>query len=181
LREEYRELALANDWPALEASAEPPGPPFPFPLATEAFERGRPLYWTATAGDEVPRLSLIPAEASRTRLALGLSTLALVLLLSGWGLAHFFGAASWPEQLGLVGCLGVVLFPPVPGLVFLALPAAAVSVRLAQLGRWALQRVPYPTPSTVTVSGSSSTVVPTLPPFLREPGQGGEAGPAPPP
>ena len=102
-------------------------------LGLAAFEEGRPAYWYGGSATGVPPLRLVSEETGRLRQTATLSVLLVGLLFASWVLATIFGAVAWPEQLALLGLLGVLIFGGGLGLVFLILPAIWLLVRLTHL------------------------------------------------
>jgi hypothetical protein len=77
------------------------------------------------------------------------------LLFASWILWRSFRGAAWPEQLALLGGLGVLIFGQPWGLVFLILPAVWAGVRLVQLAGWVQALLPG-RPLAVEPPGSSA-------------------------
>ena len=106
------------------------------PWRISPLEQGRPAYWQAAAALPAPQVHLIPDTAARNRQAVIHSVLLLVLLAASWVLWRYFRAVAWPEQLAVLGGVGLLLFSGPWGLPFLLLPALWLGVRLYHLGRW---------------------------------------------
>ncbi|MBL8797835.1 MAG: hypothetical protein JNM56_28315 [Planctomycetia bacterium] len=154
LREQDAELTKSQTYQALRAEprlpAAPGAPPSGIPWQASPLEQGRPLCWQA-AGDAVPLFRLLPDSATRNRQAVSLSVLLIVLLFAAWVLGRSFKSAAWPEQVGLLGAIGLVLFGGGWAWLLLLLPGVWLGYRLQQLARWLHARLPTrgaPDPST---------------------------------
>jgi len=132
LSEEHRLDKLRTEEPAGAGTSLSPSP-----YTLTPFDRGQPSSWQTTAGELPPRLHLVSVAASRNRQAFAWSTLLVVLVLAIWILSHFF-RTTWPEQLALVGFVGVLLFGSGWGMAFLLLPALTLGYRVIGLVRWAV-------------------------------------------
>jgi hypothetical protein len=158
LRQRNLQLAQSHGLEALRAQAEreaflPPSPPTAGSETDGASEAmgiparrddrlpqwGTPTYWQAGAGGAVPDLKLELIAAPRRLPALAASSV-LVILLGGVWMASFFPRVvaavrrTWPEQLVLLGCLGIALLGP--AWVFVALVALGLAGRLLAVARW---------------------------------------------
>ena len=76
-------------------------------------DRGLPVYWTGTAAAAAPRLVLTAPQLRQKEQAAAASVVWLALLLAVWALSFVPGATTlarrlWPEQLMLLGCLGIL-------------------------------------------------------------------------
>lgn len=108
-------------------------------------EQGSPLYWQAPFGTAAPRLLLIPEQVRQNRLAWIWSGLLVLLLAGSWGLTRIPWAMVWPEQIALLGCLGLLVFGPW-GIYFLFLPIIWLVVRVGTLVHWLLSLWPQSEP-----------------------------------
>ncbi|MFN4259827.1 MAG: hypothetical protein ACK4RK_11050 [Gemmataceae bacterium] len=89
--------------------------------------------WYSPTGSTVPRVSLMAQEERQTRENRTRSIILIGLVLVIWILAFFPRALVWPEQLALLGVLGLVLFGSGWGLLFGLLPVVWLTARLT---RW---------------------------------------------
>jgi hypothetical protein len=145
LREQDAELTKSQTYEAFRTAArEAAAPGLPatgIPWRISPLERGRALYWQA-AGGATPLFRLLPDDATRNRQATSLSVLLVILLFASWNLARSFKTAAWPEQLGLLGAVGLVFFGSGWALVFLLLPGIWLGYRALQLVRWLHAKLP---------------------------------------
>jgi hypothetical protein len=143
LRDENGKLTRSTGFDRIREETKTAAPQGPAALwSVSPLEQGRPLYWQAATAQAIPLLRLVPEETIRSRQAWTASTLLLIVLFAWWILWRSFRIAAWPEQLALLGCLGLVLFGGPWGLFFLMLPAVWLGVRAGQLARWAQSLVP---------------------------------------
>jgi hypothetical protein len=108
-------------------------------LYSDLFDAGTPLRWSAGGdGGAGPRLEA--ADAATVELAAG-RTLVFLLALGGAALLNYtLGRPSRPEQWVALGCAGWLAFGPPGGLLFAALAAAGVVLRVVALARGLTRR-----------------------------------------
>jgi hypothetical protein len=105
-------------------------------------EEGTPAYWQGSWGIPAPSLRLVAIQPRETMQTWVLTILLLGLLATIWGLARVPRGVVWPEQLALLGLVGLLAFGPGWGSVFWLLPAVWLGVRAVWLIRWALSHWP---------------------------------------
>jgi hypothetical protein len=178
LYEKNRRLAATHGFETTRAEAErqvhagAPAPDLPTPdpnsrqlaglgrpraVAPEGMpERGIPVYAIGVAEGQAPGLELATASGRRFRVALTASELLLALLLAVWCLARFPVALAivrwfWPEQMLLLGAVGLLLVGPTFVVLFFLL--LAFCGRVVTLARWT--RHGFRQPASVSPVGSS--------------------------
>lgn len=107
---------------------------------------GRPAYWHSENGQSPP-LQLIPVQLAQTRETWLRSVLVVLILLAAWGLTRLPRMMAGPEQLALLGCLGLVVFGPDWRPLFLLLLLGWAVVRLVWLVRRGLALLPRAAPA----------------------------------
>jgi hypothetical protein len=120
------------------AASDPSRRAEPRSLVLALREQGTPHFWQAQPGTPAPRLLLIPEPAKQYQLAWIWSGLMVLLLAASWVLARTPWAKTWPEQIALLGFVGLLAFGPEWGIYFLCLPLFWLLVRLGTLVRWLL-------------------------------------------
>jgi hypothetical protein len=151
LRSEYAQLVKARQLDKVRAAAATASAEVAVPRLAGLPQQGMPSYWQAPAGAAAPRLRLIEAQAGQARQTWILSGLLLVLLAALWGLALLPRGAAWPEQLALLGALGLLTFGPGWALLFLLLPGVWLVVRAIELAQWLWSVLPRPLPAAVPI------------------------------
>jgi hypothetical protein len=118
----------AGVFPDAASAAEQEGE---LPLA----ERGRPAYFHGQVDCIPPVVQLTSETSIRLRDAWVLSAATIGLVLAFGAGSWLFGKAFWPEQLAVLGGIGLLGFGPELGWLFVLLPAVWIFARLVQGGR----------------------------------------------
>ncbi len=160
LRDENQKLTKTPAYDRVKSEAKSADePPAGVLWSVSPLERGRPLYWQAATAQATPLLRLVADDSIRSRQAWTMCTLLAFVLFASWILAQSFRRSAWPEQLALLGCVGVMLFGGGWGMLFLVLPAVWLTVRLARLAVWIQTRL-LVRPKRVFVEQMGSAVIP---------------------
>ncbi|MCS6849756.1 MAG: hypothetical protein NZ700_01135 [Gemmataceae bacterium] len=106
------------------------------PAADGLPEQGTPAFWQGKTTDLPPRPVLLPLHAGGRAAAVGRTVLIVLLIVGLATLALATGARTWPEQVALLGLVGVVLVGLEWHGVFLLPVVLALVIRGGQVAWW---------------------------------------------